>query len=143
LLVRPCTIATALQVKSSINGAELYSNQGLKLAYDNSVLQLLRWNGTEIPDSAFESGQFLTVSGLAVANTPLFSGTNRCLITKDNSGDTRYFSFEPSFMDECFECSKDYTTLEQIRFAFRPGKTIADLNENTIRLMRKSVFGKS
>ena len=134
------TFVTAFQVKAGTAGQELFRNQNLSLVYDNSKLQLIRWDGASaFGDSTF-SAEFNNVPG--AANMPavgqLEGAASRFQAAKPASGEEIYLSLEPSFEGEPFVCGTGYLTLQQIRFALRPGVAADDLTQDSIRLMEVS-----
>ena len=137
------TIVTAFQVMSEPAGLELSRNQNLSLAYDNSVLQLIRWDAASAINEAAITTAFNDVVGAAnVPSAAFLDGVaNAFQAAKAVSGDIIYLTLEPRFLiADPFVCGDEYATLQQIRFALREGKSIMDL-EGAVRLMDVGELG--
>jgi len=113
----------------------LTNAQGLRIAYDNTVLQLIRWNASLAIDDSSLGATELTVVG-QTANAGVYPYNARVFAGKNNTGETGYLSMTVSDAYEIYECTSGaYESILQLRFVFREGKSEADLNSGSIRLM--------
>jgi len=114
----------------------LTNTQGIRLAYDNSVLQLIRWDAA----GAFhDSGIGTLFEGpMDGASLPgaFDTTTRRVFAAKDISGSTGYLSLALGNEESFHDCAQgEDIPLMHIRFAFRSGKSEADLTKDSIRIM--------
>jgi len=114
-------------------GLKLRGSSGLRLAYDNAVLQLVRFSGTGADYALTET---LTVMPSA-ARPGAYEGAILDVRACRNPGGTvGYVTIELGHYEFTLDCIQNKeATLASIRFAFRDGKSQADLTSNTIRLM--------
>jgi len=131
------TLVTAFQVKADAAGLELYGNQNLSLAYDSSVLQLLRWDAANAVNVAGLTDAFVNVAGTVNGHDDLVA--NR-FFAASGPESTVYLSFEASFDDSSFACPTVFTTLQQVRFVLRDGKASTDI-KNAIWLIPTDELG--
>jgi hypothetical protein len=128
------TLVLDWRITAERGGLTLRNTQGLRLAYDSAVLQLMKWDGSGvIPDSDMGTS-FGVVSGagrVGVYNTAL-----RVSAAKSASGSQRYLNVSLGSNSATYTCPQGtLVTLAQVRFAFRTGKTAADLTRDSIRCM--------
>jgi uncharacterized repeat protein (TIGR02543 family) len=127
------TLAVAWAVRPSKPGFTLTNTQGVRLAYDNTVLRLIRWDaGSAFADSGI---------GLSFALMPGAShigdfetNTAQVWAARNSSGATGFLSLAAGD-DATFHTAAQSMSLMGIRFAFRAGKSAADLAPGSIRLM--------
>jgi len=112
----------------------LRNTQGLRLAYDNTVLQLMRWDGAgAIPDSSMGPNfGIVPQTGLIGAyKSPLY-----VYIAKNATGDQGFLSVSLGDPYDSYTCKEgEAVTLAQLRFSFRPGKSQSGLSAKSIRCM--------
>ena len=120
-------------VMANVTGLQLRGGSGLRLAYDNTVLQLIRFSGTGADYMLTE-----TLSGVPAAARPgVYEGAiidvRACRSVDSTIG---YLTIELGHQEYIHDCAQSVEeTLASIRFAFRDGKSQADLSGNSIRLM--------
>ena len=122
------------QVAANQAGTALINTQGLRLAYDNTVFQLMRWDG-----SAVVGDESIGVT-FAYVQKAVAIGEYNCrafaYAARDESGHTGYLNLMLGDPFEKYECAADmYVSLLRARFAFRAGKSASDLASGSIRLM--------
>ncbi|MDR0672022.1 MAG: dockerin type I domain-containing protein [Oscillospiraceae bacterium] len=111
----------------------LRGTQGIRLAYDKTVLQLIGWNSTAIDDNAWNTA-FALCSG--VASPDGVYPYNFAVYTAQNlAGDTGYLNLTLGHPTEAYESFYLIESLMKVRFAFRPGKSAADLRAGSLRCM--------
>ncbi|MCL2153198.1 MAG: cohesin domain-containing protein [Oscillospiraceae bacterium] len=114
-------------------GLQLRGSSGLRLAYDNTVLQLMRFNGTGADYTLTE-----TLTGMPSASRmgvyeDAILDVRAC---QSSDGAIGYVTIEIGHSEFTYDCIKDVEEiLASIRFAFREGKSEVNLNSNSIRLM--------
>ena len=128
------TLIIDWQIMANREGLTLRSAQGLRLAYDNSILQLMSWEGAEViaddlmvtTFSAFPQAGFIGDfdTGLVVS------------AAHSASGGIGYLNFLLGGPYDSYTCPQSaLVSLAQVRFAFRSGKSASDLTEYSIRCM--------
>jgi len=126
------TLVFDWQIMSHEDGLILNNTQGLRLAYDNTVLQLMSWDGS---DTIVDTN--INTSYTAVANAGIVGayGDNLSVYsTTDESGKLGFVNISLGDPFETYDCIPgENLLLAQIRFAFRAGKTLDDLNADSIR----------
>ena len=121
------------RIKATQAGLKLRGSSGLRLAYDNTVLQLVRFSGTGADYALTES-----LSGMPSAARPggyegAVLDVRACRNTDSTVG---YVTIELGHQEYTYDCvQNEEATLVSIRFAFRDGKSQADLIDTSIRLM--------
>ena len=132
------TLVLDWQVRANKPDLVLRSAQGLRLVYDNTVLQLLRWNAAGPPTVPTDGQKFMSaVLNASPSPSEILSLVRIYQATKNEIG-LGYLSIAPESAgpDDDYECVQgEYFTLTQIRFAFRPDKSVADLTESSVRIM--------
>ena len=131
------TLAVDWQIMANKDGMTLRYAQGLRLAYDNTILQLMTWDGSgEIPDSMLGENMapIPHVGHLGDFDTGLVIYAARN--TTGKRGYLNYLLGDPFSEYDCPQGT--YVSLAQIRFAFREGKSAADLTADSIRTMTVS-----
>jgi len=128
------SLVTSFNLRANEDELVIQNTQGLRLAYDISVLQLIRWDAASAIDAPIAGNPFISASR---AGNPGVLGDSVSVFTAMSlSGDTGYLSMSISAPLDTYSCPKgSFVTLGEVRFAFRPGKTSADLNDNSIRIM--------
>jgi len=109
----------------------------LKFSIDTDLLGLVRWDGTQI-DLSILTTEFrrLPSSALSV----LDGWTGNLWAARNSDGSRLLLLVEPSRTIDQFGSPKGYsfsdmTTLQSLRLALKPGKSLQDLDESSIRLM--------
>lgn len=122
------------RIRANREGLTLKNTQGLRLAYDNSILQLATWDGTDI---IANSSVTTTLDNTPqVGHVGDYNTVLRVSVATNASDTTGYLSIslgDP--FETCFCQPGEAVLLAQVRFAFRPGKTVSDLTANSIRCM--------
>ena len=131
------TLVLDWQIIANRSGLTLRNTQGLRLAYDNTILQLVKWDGSDaIADSEISTAfsAIYQAGHIGVYNTAL-----RVSAAKSVPDDKRYLNISLGSNVESYTCLQGIpVSLAQVRFAFRPNKSVADLSENSIRCMTVS-----
>ena len=120
-------------VAANTAGQRLRGSSGLRLAYDNTTLQLMRYSGTGADYTLTEQ-----LSGmLSAAGPTVYEGAAydvRACRSADSA--TGFVTIEIGHYEYTYDFVQGVeAALASIRFAFRDGKTEADLNSSSIRLM--------
>ena len=120
------------QVMANRDELTLRNTQGLRLSFDNTLLQLIKWDGSGIVTGGNTGTNFSPVSqagqvGAYNSDLRIFAAQNitRGLISISLG----------SFYDEYLCPKQTYVSLAQLRFAFRDGKSPEDLTATSIRCM--------
>ena len=137
------TLVLDWQLMANKPGLTLTNTQGICLTFDNSVLQLARWDATAVfPDGSMAVEDLGTptlnagrVSGnykdLEDSNVPM-----RVYAAKSADGNKGFLNLAMvSEIGSTLWPQGVYLSLGQVRFAFREGKTEDDLTPDSIRLM--------
>ena len=127
------TLTIDWRITANESGILLRGSSGLRLAYDNTVLQLIRYSG-------IGEGYTLTeaLSGVsAAANVGVYEdaimSVRACRSSDSSIG---YLTIEIGHPEYTHECKYNIEeTLTSIRFAFHDGKSVTDLTGSSIRLM--------
>ncbi|MDR2713637.1 MAG: dockerin type I domain-containing protein [Clostridiales bacterium] len=129
------TLVSSFQVRANQEDMTLKNVQGLRLAYDNTVLQLIKWDASAaIPEPAAGGGFGYAAAGAENAGVLGDAFTVYNAISSDSK--TGYLSLAAGDPNASFACSADdFATLGEWRFAFREGKSIDDLRDDSIRVM--------
>ena len=128
------TLVIDWQIKANRSGMTLRSIQGLNIAFDNTMLQLMKWNGSaSVEDSALASllrpipGAFGT--GAYAYNMIVYAAKNQ-------SGNTGYLSIALGDPYETYSCpANQFVSLAKVRMAFRQTAQQDGLSQNIIREM--------
>ena len=126
------TLVLSWRIQANSEGLVLSNVQGLRLAFDNTVLQLMNWVGSDtIADSGITTSYTLVpdagMVGAYGANALVFAA-------KSDSNHLGYVSLSLGDVFETYDCSQgEDVLLAQIRFAFRAGKSEEDLKADSIR----------
>ena len=119
------------------DGVEIYLQytQGIRLAYDKTVLQLIRWDAAAAIDDSAWSTSFTNCSNVASPESE-YPYNLRVAAARNAAGDVGYLNLTLGDPEEVFNPMwfMPYS-LMQVRFAFRPGKSVDDLNAESIRCM--------
>gem|GEM_PF-1828017 len=128
------TLVTKFQLRANEDELVIQNTQGLRLAYDTSVLQLIRWNATSATNEPVGGNPFAAATG--AGNIGVLGDSMTVFNATNLLGDTGYLSMSISAPFDTYECQQgSFVTLGEVRFAFRPGKTAADLDDDSIRIM--------
>ena len=112
---------------------QLRGSSGLRLAYDNTVLQLMRYNGTGADYALTET---LTAMPEAYLLGEYDNADINVYASRSANSATGYVAIELGHPTIGLSCTAGVeTTLASICFAFRSGKSFEDLVEGSIRLM--------
>jgi hypothetical protein len=136
------TYTVELQVKTS-NGAVIDGNWSCEIAYDTSVFELVTMTGTQNLNEAgivVTPGTFYTAVPPARGFSTQFSQwwMPQIHVALSSSGTIGFVSMQAMTpMSDPNEFTT-LTTLQTIRLAFRPGKSLADVSSNTIRFVAPS-----
>jgi len=129
------TLVASFQLRSNLPNQIIQNTQGLRLAYDNTVLQLISWNAESAIADPVGGAHFVPTS-TGCGNIGVFGDLIHVYSAKTLSGETGFLSISLSDPDATYECPLgEYITLGEVRFAFRLGKDASDLNEDSIRIM--------
>ena len=131
------TLVLDWRIMANRDGLTLRNTQGLRLAYDNTVLQLMKW---DISDVIADSGTGTTFGVIPEAGrVGVYTNAVRVSAAKSVSGNLGYLNIALGNAYETYNCPQgSFVTLAQVRLAFRSGKSTADLTENSIRCMTVS-----
>ena len=114
-------------------GIRLRGSSGLRLAYDNTVLQLMRYSGAGADYALTDSLNGVPSAGRIGAYEDAFMDVRAC---QSADGATGYVTIEIGHSEYIYECAQGVEeTLAGIRFAFRDGKSSTNIGEDSIRLM--------
>lgn len=128
------TFVVDWQIIANKSGLNLRGAQGLQLTYDNAVLQLMRWDGSDVIADASVDTSFKLI-GQAVGAGVYRAGIS-LYIARNDSGRIGFLSLALGDPYETYSCPPGtYVSLEKVRFAFREGKSVTDLTSSSIRLM--------
>ncbi|MCL2151988.1 MAG: S-layer homology domain-containing protein [Oscillospiraceae bacterium] len=131
------TLVLDWQIMANREGLSLRNTQGLRLTYDNTVLQLMKWDGSDVIDDSATGTSFSVISQVGRAGA--YNTALRVSAAKDAVGNIGYLNISLGSAFEAFACPQGvFVTLSQVRLAFRPGKTIADLTGDSISCMNAS-----
>ena len=134
---RQSSLVLDWRIMANREGLALRNTQGLRLAYDNTVLQLMKWDGSDVIDDSAMGVTFSVIS--QAGRVGAYNTSLRISAAKNATGNQGYLNISLGSAFEAFACPQGvFVTLAQVRLAFRPGKTIADLTENSIRCMDAS-----
>lgn len=130
------TLVLDWQIMTGQEGLTLRYAQGLRLAYDNTVLQLMKWDGSEAVDSEIKT-TFTPLSQVGLVSD--FDTSLMFFAASDDPGKTGYLNFILGSPFDAFDCpQQEYISLAQVRFGFRAGKSADDLRADSIRCMNAS-----
>ncbi|MCL1873967.1 MAG: dockerin type I domain-containing protein, partial [Clostridiales bacterium] len=129
------TLISAFQVRANEEDLILNNTQGLRLAYDNSILQLLKWDASAaIADPL--AGAVFNYPAAGAGNTGVLGDSLTVFNAVSADGNIGYLSLNAGDSASSFACTPDeFVTLGEVRFAFREGKSAADLADDSIRIM--------
>ena len=135
------TLVLDWQIMANREDLTLTRIHGLCLAYDNTVLQLIKWDCTDGINDNLISKNFKPV--LTVQDDGIYAGVYgrgaQAYAAVNNDSSIGYLHLALGENTTRYSCSNgQYETLEKARFAFRPGKSSLDLYANSIRLMTVS-----
>ena len=129
------TLVSAFEVRANEADLILNNNQGLRLAYYNSILQLIKWDASAaIADPLAGDGFNYPAAG--GGNAGVLGGTLTVFNAVSADSKTGYLSLGAGDHDSSFACPlAEFVTLGEVRFAFREGKSAADLKDDSIWIM--------
>ena len=126
------------QFRANEPNLSLTNAQGLRLAYDNTVFQLVRWNaGQAIDDGSLGATEFTAAP--QTANAGVFPHNPVVFAAKNATGEIGYLNLTVGSAYEIYECAPDlFESIMRVRLAFREGKSESDIGPGSIRLMTVS-----
>ena len=131
------TLVLDWQIMTDREGLTLRYAQGLRLAYDNTVLQLMKWDGSE----AITDSEIVTTFS-PISKTGLVGDFDTSLMffaASDDSGKIGYLNFILGSPFDAFDCPRqENISLARVRFGFRTGKSADDLRADSIRPLTAS-----
>ena len=128
------TLIIDWQVLANKDGLELGNTQGLRLTFDNTILQLMRWDSAGIISDNSVGTYLSPISQAGSAGD--YDSRFRVYAAKNSSGNLGYLSITLGDPYDVYPCQKGtLTALAHIRFAFRSGKSVSDLTLDSIRCM--------
>ena len=131
------TLALDWQIMANKEGLTLRYAQGLRLAYDNTILQLMSWDGADVIADDAMGTVFQPVSQAGCIG--VFETSLVVSAAQSASGQLGYLNCLLGSPYEAYDCPRGtFVSLAQVRFAFRAGKSDADLTAGSIRLMSVS-----
>ena len=129
------TLVLEWQIRANRPGLTLGNAQGLRIAYDNTVLQLIRWDASDAISESTTGTTFKAASARA-GHTDIYDTVIRVSTAKSAVGGIGYLSILTGSDYDTYACPHGaFFTLLQFRFAFKPGKSAADLTGASIRCM--------
>ena len=121
------------RIKANRVGLNLNNAQVLCLAYDNTVLQIMKWDGELISDADIGTN-LKSVSQTGKAG--VYNYNVRVYAAHDSVGGVGYLCLALGDPYEIYACPVgSYLSLLKVRFAFRNGKSDSDLTAGSIRIM--------
>jgi len=131
------TLIIDWQIMANKDGLTLRNTQGLRLAYDNAVLQLMKWDGSGVVADSSTGATFSPIS--QAGSSGVYPFGFRVFAAKNASGNLGYLNISLGSAYDTYLCPKGrYVSLGRTRFVFRAGKTFSDLTANSIRCMTVS-----
>ena len=128
------TLVINWRIMANRNGLTLRNTQGLRLSYDITVLQLMKWDGSDVIADSSIVLSFNSAS--QTGRVGVYNTTIRVSAAKNSSGSRGYLNISLGDAYDIYACPQGaFVTLAQVRFAFSKGKTASDLAENSIRCM--------
>ena len=131
------TLSVCWQVQANKPNMTLTNTQGIRLAYDNTILQLIHWNAAAAyADNSFHINVFDELFEEAGCLGGIATQTMDVYAAKDVSGNIGFLSLAVGHEGEFYNCTSGVPmSLMSIRFAFREGKSEKDLTDNSIKAM--------
>ncbi|MCL1975629.1 MAG: bacterial Ig-like domain-containing protein, partial [Firmicutes bacterium] len=132
------TLTLDWQIMANKTALKLRSAQGINFAYDNEVLQLVTWNASAaISDASWKLSELTRPTWETTNNNAgLYNFGGKISCGKTSDGKTCFIALEVGDDIKDFTCPVgSYFSLGKIRFAFRAGKSAANLNANSIRIL--------
>ncbi|MDR1135729.1 MAG: dockerin type I domain-containing protein, partial [Clostridiales Family XIII bacterium] len=131
------TFAVSWQLKANKPNLTLNNTQGIRIAYDNTVLQLIRWDASSPVNEPLPGEDFVLRPD--VGKTGDLGSSIDVFTAKSADSKTGYISASVGSVDDLHACPQNtYVNLGEFRFAFKSGKGISDLADNSIRVMNAS-----
>jgi len=131
------TLIVSWQITANKNGLRLVNVQSFNFCFDNTVLQLTQYSsGNPINDGVLGTygTNFPHIGGAGYPGA--YNYNMRLFAAKSIDGDIGYVQFEMGDPYESCACPPGIAvTLESVRFAFRPGKSAANLKPDSIRML--------
>ena len=126
------TFVLSWRIVSNSGDMTLSNVQGLRLAYDTDILQLLKWDGSDVVSSIENNIEYTAVADAGLACE--YGDILRVYISNAASGEYGYVNISLGEAHDKYACLQGKSVLlAQLRFAFRSGKTADDLNSNSVR----------
>lgn len=128
------TLVLDWQIMANQVDLTLTNIQGLRLAYDNTVLRLIRWDAAG--DYSNMMGDMFTKMPQA-GNLGVYGyGVPAVYGAKNDIGYTGFLGMALEIGGSFYNCPLNtYVSLLKVRFAFHAGKSEADLTPNSIRML--------
>ena len=128
------TIVLDWQILANREGLTLRYAQGLRLAYDNAVLQLLTWDGSDVIADNELDIIFSPIPKVACVGE--FDTDFLVFAAQNATGELAYLNYLLGSPYDAYSCPQgSYVSLGQVRLAFRAGKSTNDLTADSIRCM--------
>ena len=129
------TLVSAFQVRANDEDLILANTQGLRLAYDNSILQLIKWDASAVISEPSAGGLF-GASAAGAGKGGVLGDSISVFNAISSDKKTGYLSLAVGDSGSSFTCPlNEFVTLGEVRFAFREGKSAADLKDDSIWIM--------
>ncbi|MCL2151989.1 MAG: cohesin domain-containing protein [Oscillospiraceae bacterium] len=129
------TVAVSWQLKANKPNMTLNNTQGIRIAYDSAVLQLIRWDASSSISEPLPGEDFAQSPG--AGNVGVLGSSITVFTAKSTDSNTGYLSASVGSADDLYACVQNTVIiLGEFRFAFKPGKDISDLSEGkSVRVM--------
>lgn len=122
------------QIRANREGLVLGRIQAAYLVYDNTVLQLMLWDGSSPLDDSELIERFSPFG--QIGNGGVINAGVGVLAALSSGGETGYLGLNVGNASRTYACPQgQYVSLEQVRFTYREGKSVADLHSGSLRLM--------
>jgi len=123
----------AWRFTANVDGLRFRGSSGLRLAYDNTVLQLMRYSGAGADYILAETLGGMPSAGSIGVYEDAVMDVRACRSADSTVG---YVTIEIGHSEYTYGCERGVEeTLASIRFAFRDGKSKEDIRKDSIRLM--------
>jgi len=127
------TLAVDWRIIANTNDLHLRFGSGLRLAYDYTVLELVRFSGADSNYTITEELAGMVGAGSLGVYEGAYFDVRACRNSDSSFG---YVTIELGHPELSYQCTvNNEETLASIRFEYREGKSQADLNSSSIRLM--------
>ena len=113
----------------------LQNTQGIRLAYDKTVLQLIRWDASSGYNEEAWNTTFVNCPDAASPDEGEYPYNFNVAAAQNTAGTIGYVNLTLGDSEETYSSFLLETLLMKVRFAFRSGKSAADLTASSIRCM--------